>query len=337
MIEVFTWSAGGLALAATVFVFVLTTRRLVLRRTERIRREAEQRLRPFALALVHGEPVAGESFDERDTRVIAALLARYARSLAGDARGRIATFFERRGVVEEEIRALRSRRAWRRATAAYRLGDMASPTATPHLVAALDDPAREVRSAAARSLGRLAAPEAVEPLVYALAERRVPRAVGGQALLAIGPAALAALRELEQRTEADVRALAVELVGLLGDPYDSPLVVERLRDISAEVRAKAARALGRLGADEAAAALRATLDDRIPFVRVNAAAALGMIGDRDAVPALLSQAQSAHFDVARAAAAALARIDGDVVCAPAAEKGSSIHLREACDLLSVTR
>ena len=214
---------------------------------------------------------------------------------------------------------------------------MASRAAVTPLVAALGDPAREVRAAAARSLRRLGVAEAVEPLVYALAERRVPRAVGGQALLAVGPGALPALRELETRADPDVRVLAVELVGLLGDASDAPLLAGRLDDSWAEVRAKAGRALGRVGADDAAAELRATLDDRIPFVRVNAATALGMIGDRHAVPALLAEARSRHFDAARAAAAALARIDPDAACAAAAEDGSTIHLREACDLLSVRR
>ena len=62
-----------------------------------------------------------------------------------------------------------------------------------------------------------------------------------------------------------------------------------------------------------------------------------MIGDRDAVPALLAEARSAHFDAARAAAAAVARIDAAAACAAAAETGSAIHLAEACDLLAVAR
>ena len=335
MIDTFTWAAVALAVAATVFVCVLATRRLVLRHAERVQRAAEERLRPFALALVHGEPVGVGPLSAADARVVARLLSRYARALAGDARERIATFFERRGVVPEEIATLASRRAWRRASAAYRLGDIGSRAAVPHLVAALDDPSQDVRAAAARSLGRLAAAEAVEPIVYALASGAIPRAVGGQALLAVGARALEPLRELEKRAEPDVRALAVELVGLLGDASDAPLLVERLRDSSAEVRAKAARALGRVGADEAAAQLRAALDDRIPFVRVSAAAALGMIGDRDAVAALIREAEGSHFDAARAAAAAVARVDARAACAAAAPRGSSIHLQEACDLAAV--
>lgn len=332
MTALFAWGAAVLAVLSALFVLVLVVRRLQIARGQRFEREEEERLRPLALALVDGEDLDAAALGRRSGRVLAGLIARYARWLDGDARTQIAAFFERTGGVAEEMRALRDRRAWRRATAAYTLGDMSSPTAVPGLLEALDDQERDVRAAAARSLGRLGAVEAVEPLVYGLAAGRVPRAVAGSALLATGSAALPALRELERRAEPEVRALAVELVGLLGDASDAALLVERLRDSSAETRAKAARALGRLGAREGASALREALRDRIPFVRACAAHALGDIGDRSAVPDLLRIAREDRYDPAHAAATALARIDPDGL---RREAGAAPHLVEAADILAL--
>lgn len=332
MTALFAWGAAALAALSALFVLVLVVRRLQIARGVRFEREEEGRLRPLALALVDGETLDPAALGRRSARVLAGLVARYARWLDGDARTQIAAFFERTGGVAEEIGALGDRRAWRRATAAYSLGDMGSPTSVPGLLHALDDPERAVRAAAARSLGRLGAVEAVEPLVYGLAAGRVPRAVAGSALLATGTAALPELRELERRAEPEVRAFAVELVGLLGDASDAPLLVERLRDSSAETRAKAARALGRLGAQEGARALRGALSDRIPFVRASAAHALGEIGDLSAVPELLRIARQDHYDPAHAAATALARIDADRL---RSEAGDSPHLVEAVDVLAL--
>lgn len=335
MIELFTWSAAVLAAAGAVFIAVLAARRAQLSRRDRLDAAAEARLRPTALALVEGELLDTGSLSGREGKVLARVLARYARRLHGGARGQIAIFFERGGHIERELAALGSRRGWQRATAAFVLGDMGSDRAVPALTHALADSRREVRSAAARSLGRLGAADSVEPIVYALARREVPWAVGGQALLAIGPAALSELRALEARAEPGVRAAAVELVGHVGNASDGPLLLERLQDSSADVRAKAALALGRLGAEEASADLRESLRDRMPFVRAAAAAALGMIGDRDAIEDLLIEARANGFDSAQAAATALALIDPRAVEAAAAVTGSGPHLREAADRLGV--
>ena len=334
MAELFAWSAAALSAGGAGFLLVLVVRRLQLSRQERRRADAETRLRSLALALTDGE-APDVALDARDGEALAALLSRFARRLDGTGRAHIAAFFERHGQLSRELERLRDRRSWRRATAAFALGDMASPRAVPSLVEALNDPRREVRAAAARSLGRLAAVEAVEPLVYALADERVPRAVAGQALLDIGPAALPELRALEARTRADVRAVAVELVGPLGNASDGHKLLERLRDPSADVRAKAALALGRLGADVAAADLRNALADRMPLVRAAAATALGAIGDRDAVGALLRETSDEHFESARAAAEALARIAPGVLEDAAGTAGASPHVAEAADLLRV--
>jgi HEAT repeat protein len=330
VITFLTWCSVALAAAGALSVCVLAVRRVVVARAERRRSEAEGRLRPLALALLDGDDVDLAGLSARDADLLAALLRRYGRSLRGDDTARIAAFFDAGGWVDRQLANLSRRTAWRRATAGFTLGDMGSPRAVPALTAALRDDSPDVRAAAARSLGVLGAADAVEPLVYALAERRIPRSVAGQALLAIGPAALPALRELETAPEAEARAFAVELVGLLGTPADGVRLVERLRDSSAEVRAKAARSLGRLGARQGTSALRDALQDRIPFVRVAAAGALGVIGDADAVPELLRVARSDAFDPARAAARTAAQLAPEL-----AATELSPHVQEALDLLGV--
>jgi hypothetical protein len=330
------WCAIVCGVASAGCTVVLALRRLALARQERRRAEAEARLRPLAVMLVEGEVPDASTLEAGDAEILAGVLARYSRWLTGDARSHVARFFEREGGVDAEMRALGDRRAWRRATAAYTLGDMASTRAAPALVAALDDHARAVRAAAARSLGRLGAADAAEPLVLALVEGRVPRAVAGQALLAIGPNALPRLAELVDHDDATVRASVIELIGLLGDAAAAAFLLERLRDASAEVRAKAARALGRLAADEAAAGLRAALRDRIPFVRVSAAHALGMVGDRDSVGDLLRVARAdAVPDVAQAASGAVGRIAPDLLLRAATVPDAGPHVHEAADLLEL--
>ena len=90
MIALLTWAAVALAAAGALSVCVLALRRLQLARHERLSREAEARLREHALALVDGEPVDVRGLSERETRVLAALLSRYARWLRGAGRERIA-------------------------------------------------------------------------------------------------------------------------------------------------------------------------------------------------------------------------------------------------------
>ena len=330
------WAALALTAAGSLSAYLLSVRRIHLMRSDLRHRAGEERLATVAVQLADGELPTGE-LTRGDVELVAELLARYSRQLTGDARSNIAHFFECHGLVGREVAHLGDRRNWRRARAAFVLGDMCSPQALDPLLGALEDSSREVRSAAARSLGLLGSGQAVEPLVHGLVERRVPRAVGGQALLTLGPEALGPLRPLLLHAEPDVRATAVELVGLLGDPADARLLTSRMRDSAAEVRAKAARALGRLGAEEATAELREALGDRIGFVRANAAVALGLVGDRASASALLEVARNDEFDPAQAAAQALSRLYPELLWSAARDRTSGPHLAEAADLTAAAR
>jgi HEAT repeat protein len=324
-----------LAAMSALFVALLCERRMRLGRAERKASALDARLAPQALALLEGDTVPAVA--PEDGLALASIVGRFASRLTGSPIEYAAAFFESEGHVARAAAQLGDRRSWSRASAAFALGDMGSQDALPPLLDALDDPARDVRSAAARSLGRLRAVEAVEPLVHALAYKRTPRAVAGYALLSIGPPALARLRPMLSDDDAEVRAAAVELIGLLGNASVAGELGERLRDGNAEVRAKAAHALGRLAAEREAGRLREALHDRVGFVRAAAAEAIGLVGDRDAGLELLACARTDDFDPARAAARAFARLDPGAAFAAATAPDAGPHLAEASDLVTTLR
>jgi HEAT repeat protein len=335
MVEALVVVALVLLATTVLLLLVLALRRLVLARRDRRYRAAEQRVRPLAIALVEGEGADPGALSTDDQAVLADVLSRYSRKLRGDADARIAAYFRGSTSLQEELRALGSRRMWRRATAAFRLGDMACKEAIDGLLTALGDDKREVRAAAARSLGRLGVVAAALPIIEVLVARRVPNGVAGQAMLALGSPARSELAGIATHDDPAVRATAITLLGLVGDSGDSRVAVAALVDPSADVRRAAAEALRRIGTSTNEAALRAALDDRMHFVRAEAASTLGVLESTQAVPRLVEIARVDRFRPARAAARAVARIDPDLLEAAAAQRGAGPHLHEAADLLVV--
>ena len=318
----------------TILLLVLVGRRLSLRRTEHRVQRVEEQLRPVVLEFVHSSGDLPSDLTAHEQGVMNHLLIGYARVLRGSARDRIADYFFKQGTIDREIDMLRgATRAWRRAGAAYRLGDMGSAFAEGALITALEDSDRDVRTAAARSLGRLQSEGAVNALLAALVNRQVPQALIRWSLLQIGETAVPHLRRLMGTSESAERAGAVQMIGILGNASDAEAIEARLRDTSADVREQAAFALGRLGGPRSAAALLLALEDRISTVRVAAATALGRLRDPIAIAHLLDHAASDSFEAAHAAAYAIAAIDPQAAIA-AADRGP--HLREAADVARLT-
>jgi HEAT repeat protein len=327
--------ALGLALASALVMIALVARRLWLERRERRWRAATARVRPAVLALIDGDATPGEGMKGIERDAFAALLGRYAVALRGDARDRITRWLENDGAVDRELERLCSRRGWRRAQAAFSLGDMGSTRAVTALVAGLEDSSRDVRAAATRSLGRLQATEAIEPTIHAGIDRRVPRSVVSAAALELGPPVVPELIPLLDHERPTVRAAAAELIGLLDVSGNAGPLVASLRDSSPEVRTAAALALERVADEAATQELVEALADNDPAVRAAAAAALGAIGDGESVDALLRVAREDVFEPARAAAHAAARIDPSRVRAAANTAGGGPFLAEAADLAAL--
>jgi HEAT repeat protein len=329
------------AMLITAFVFIgiallllieLTIRRVVLERRAHRYAAAVRRVRPIAILLLEGEGDERPVLPSGDQAVLAEVLGRYSRQLTGEAGGRVAEYFRGSDALTRSQKELGSWRTWRRAPAAYRLGDMGCEEAAPALLAALEDKRRVVRGAAARSLGRLKIVEAAKPLVEALVSGQVPNGVAGEALVELGRAAVPELRVIAAHPSYQLRATAITLLGLVGDSADSSLAVHCLGDTSADVRAAAAQTLTRIGGPPAEPALRPALEDRIRFVRAGAATALGVIGSRAALPRLLEMARTDAFRPARAAAQAVARISPKTLAEAAEEPDAGPHLHEAADL-----
>ena len=335
MIRSIQLASLGLVVLGVLILILLIARRALLGRRERRTLEAEGRLRPIAISLVEGEPVDLSEVSRRDEPILAALLARYSGVVSGGARGHISSFFESRGLEKVHLTDLRRRRAWRRAAAAYILGEGGSERAVEGLMAALGDRAPEVRSAAARSLGRLGAVDAIGPILGATVTGKIPASVGQSSLLAIGPAALPSLRDILRNQDPQVRSAALRLIGFVGGAADAERIHLYLKDRSASVRAAAADALRRLGDEGSTEPLLTALEDPDERVRAAAARALGAVGDDSVADALLRHAKTDEFDVARASAESLAEIDQSLVLRLAREEDAGDHLKERADLIAI--
>jgi HEAT repeat protein len=325
----------GLVAATLLLLLLLVVRRVLLARQERRHTEAATRMRPVAIAFIGADEPLPDDLSPYDQIVLAEQLRRYSQTLSGEAAERIASYFRASEALQRALAGLRARRSWRRADAAFALGDMAVAETTPELLRALGDRKRIVRTAAVRGLGRLQAKEATEPMVRALVEHTVPRGVAGNALLRMGPVIVPELRELATTPEPEMQAVAVTLLGLLGSSRDADVVGEALHDSSADVRVAAAEALGRIGTPKSEPELEAALDDRARYVRAAAATSLGEIGSPSVLDRLLDLARTDEFRPARAAARAAALLDAGVLSAAAADRDAGPHIHEAADRLAL--
>ena len=119
-------TAGVLVAANVVMIVVLVGRRGWVARKQRRYDRLVQPLRRSAVVLLESDPPGGPPpLARAERKIFAGLLAGYSRQLTGPSRDRIVAYFEATGAVDEQIALLRSRRSWRRAAAAFTLGDMA--------------------------------------------------------------------------------------------------------------------------------------------------------------------------------------------------------------------
>ncbi|HLL77482.1 MAG TPA: HEAT repeat domain-containing protein [Pyrinomonadaceae bacterium] len=168
--------------------------------------------------------LAGEAYDESvvgasDAAARQLVAAELAAALTGrnaERQERARSAFTRHGYFDEAARDLQSAEApGRRAAAAHALSLVGDRAATPHLVAALEDPSADVRRSAVEALAELRDPAAVGPLEalrWREQSRQVPRQLIMQAVELCTAAAEAEEAEETETTlvrEEDARAASL--------------------------------------------------------------------------------------------------------------------------------
>jgi len=286
---------------------------------QRHRRKRRRELEPKLLAYAHGDaasllPALGGELRRGDRAVMEQILLDHAQRVRGSEYAKLSRALDELGYVDALIRQLKSRRWWRRAEAAEKLGLGGAKRACEHLIPAMSDEMAEVRMRAAKALGTLGGTSSIRELVHALNEPnrwstiRLADILTGMGrsvvdeltsyfdslTLAGKLAALDILGRirplhtvpwLEQRlddAEPDVRARACHALGCIGDPRTAPLLVRALDDEAWPVRAMAAKALGKIARAEAIDPLCSAMRDAEWWVRSNAAHALRAMGPRGA-------------------------------------------------------
>ncbi|GAA3161923.1 hypothetical protein GCM10010466_61150 [Planomonospora alba] len=318
-----------LLLAVSVLGAVIVTGRSVRRARQRRDARLAAEVRPLLIRLTGGDEDVEEvlrrlaALDRRRWNAVRASAVGLLGKVSGQGNAALTRLFEERGVARDAVADLSRRGSVRRARAATVLGLLRHAEAVPDLTRLLADRHPEVRTAAARALGRIAEPQAAGPLLDCLAGGRVPSDVVVQALIAIGPAARPALTKAMAHTAPEVRAIAAEVLGLIGSVGSVSALIRALTlDPSSDVRTRAARSLGRLGTPACLDALTDAVGLTYPTaVRAEAAGALGDVGAPAAVPALRALLADHHYRVAHHAARSLTRLGG-----PGTET-----LREAAD------
>jgi len=204
-------------------------------------------------------------------------------------------------------------------------GQQKMMSALPILGLALSDPDVNVREAAVNALAEFGEPNFTEKLLTLLCDGdeqldyAVIKALGMMAASEAGPALMAYLHggritgNLEysiietlgrinciaasgmissrylQHTDPDIRRLAVETLGKLGDRQSLASVESAAQDPHWSVRAAALHVLARVGGDSELPLLLAAMEDRDSLVRKNAILALGDLRNTSTVPALSQQ------------------------------------------------
>jgi hypothetical protein len=303
--------------AALLSLVVIVVAQAAVRRTRAARRARRvAAVRPAVIALASADdPDDTVEGVRRLRRAERHTLADVAYEFLGKVRGvgRVALveLLIERGVGVEATRRLRRPGAVGRARAAATLGQLGDPAAVPALAARLDDRDPEVRFVAARALGQIRDARAVAPLLASLTSRRaLPLSTVAMWVLAIGPPAIAPLREALRADEPLPRAVAAELLGRLGALEATDDLVGVLRSADEGTRERAARSLGLIGSPRAVAPMVAEIAEGggSEALRRAVVEGLGAIEDPSTVDVLTSLLADDDHEVARAAAKALVRL-----------------------------
>lgn len=239
-------------------------------------------------------------------------------AVTGDDLEKLQHIVRRHGVIERQVRRLRSEfPLGRRLRAAVALAEIGDERSAGVLMEHLSDREPEIRIQAARGLGRIKWTPAIDTIVERFGvETPWVRARFADTLVGFGSRAtwpLLAYIRINHRFEGKGPALALRtLARIQDDQAVAPLLdlVDETTDLEVEIAA--VEALGELASAEAIPALEERLDSPQWELRAKAAGALGGIADPGSIP-LLRLAMSDHnWWVRRSSAAAVARIPGGI-------------------------
>jgi len=278
-------------------VFVVLTVLIVCNKAWREAREGYRRsrrraLEPKVLAWAHGsEPsliaAIGGPVRRRDREVLERVLLDHAQRVRGVEQRRLNQALEELGYVDRFLEGLRSRRWWRRADAAEKLGLAGAIRATAALSEAMRDESPEVRMRAAKALGLLGSEASVRELVHALQETNRWSTIRiADILTGMGRKVVEELTATFPSLVLPGKLAVLDILGRVRPLHVAPWLIERLDDPESDVRARACHALGCIGDPNRAYGLTRALDDPDWPVRAMAAKALGRIRHTAAIPAL---------------------------------------------------
>jgi HEAT repeat protein len=229
---------------------------------------------------------------ERHWRAVRDVVTTMLGKVRGDTAETLVRLLEARGEFERARSALRSRRALRRARAAYLLGLARHREDVGLLLPLLADRSAEVRLVATRSLGAIGDPAAASALFGALGPVRgqpgIPTAIAAEALLNFGTGAVPAVIRALGAADVTQRAVATMVAAEGALSATAPQLRQLLAgEPEPDVRISAARALGAIGgADDVAGLAAVTVPSQPTALRRAAVQALGDLGHPDAAPVL---------------------------------------------------
>jgi HEAT repeat protein len=343
--------------------FLVVRQSIVLRKLARNEKRQRELL---GLAMEYLEepefiPAFKAQLKKGDMRQIVQVFVDLLPKLKGDYVDNVVSLMRELGIQKTSIKALRSKKWWRRADAAAILGYFKDPTVISALEDALDDSEVHVRLEAARSLSRQKAISSVAGLVarlsvvdpsHSLAVREIFRSLGKTA----APGLIAVL---ESDVPESTKIVSADALGHIGDPravrallkvFDAgehagtPSQVSRHRGFSASpqmahrnisLQLTVMRALSQLYDDESIKALTTALDDPLWEIRACACECLGQMGERGSISKLEHLLGDNHWWVRYYAANALFNMGASGMSAlQRAVAGLSSRAREiAGDLL----
>lgn len=163
--------------------------------------------------------------------------------------------------MEPLVALLDAENEYIRAKAVESLGNLGGTEVVDPLLRSMEDPQPVVREKAAEALRGLDDPRIVPTLIHAFED---PIAgVRRNALVSLATfwptlqdtarrdSVRLKIEEAAEDASANVRFVAVQLLGRMHDTHAVPVLIQRLRDSSSSVRQKAARSLGEIGNKEA--------------------------------------------------------------------------------------